>query len=457
MNLHRSTGSVLLPLWVAASLVGCQRPETQADSAELERAWTHRVEKPDVVLIVIDTLRKDHLGCYGYERATSPNIDALADRSIVYDNAFSQAPWTLPSVAALLTSRYPSELGIQGFGKRIPDEEVFLQEILSAHGYATHGIVSHDFVGPKWGFDQGFDSFQSFATGHRTLSSEAVTEAALEKIDRADDAPTFLFVHYFDPHFFYVEHEAYRFSGSPPDAESEWWFGPWRKLRTQANKGQLSEEKRDYLVDRYDSEIAFTDEHIGRLLDRLETTGRLQDSIVILTADHGEEFLDHGGLSHTTTVFNELINVPLIVKFPGSDEVRRSSRYVAHVDLLPTLLDYIGIPLDHDVAGIHLRDRTPSSPIVSETRRYRKLTAVIQDEVKLVADEGRSRIQFFDLEADPLEQQALVEAENGSRLLAELAEFKQRTQEGLARLEQEEDVEITAEELEKLRALGYVD
>jgi len=221
-----------------------------------------------------------------------------------------------------------------------------MQEILSAHGYATHGIVSHDFVGAKWGFDQGFDSFQSFASGHRTLSSESVTEAALEKIDRLDEGATFLFVHYFDPHFFYVEHEAYRFSGPPPDAESEWWFGPWRKLRAQVNKGQISGEKRDYLVARYDSEIAFTDEHIGRLLDRLES------------------------------------------------------------------------------------------------KQHRKMTAAIQDGIKLVYDEQKDRVQFF---------------ENGGTLLAGLTEFGHRTKEGLARLELEEDVEITTEELEKLKALGYVD
>ncbi len=444
-------------LWIATLLLGCQSGETTGGEDELDSAWARRVERPDIVLIVIDTLRKDHLGCYGYERQTSPHIDALAERSLVYENAFSQAPWTLPSIAALLTSRYPSELGIQGFGKRIPDEEFFLQEILSEHGYATHAIVSHDFVGTKWGFDQGFDSFQSFATGHRTLSSEAVTDAALEKIADFDGNPTFLFVHYFDPHFFYVEHQAYGFAGPPPEAETEWWYGPWRKLRTQANRGQLSEQKRDYLEDRYDSEIAFTDKHIGRLLQALESTNRLDDSIVILTADHGEEFLDHGGLSHTTTVYNELINVPLIVKWPGAAEPGRTERYVAHVDLLPTLLDYLQIPLEHPVAGIHMRDRTPDRPIISETRRYRKITAVIQDEVKLVHDEGRGQVQFFDLSSDPSESEPLDQVENGRELFAELSRFKEQTRADLDRLEQEAEVEITPEELERLKALGYVD
>jgi arylsulfatase A-like enzyme len=356
-----------------------------------------------------------------------------------------------------LTSRYPAELGIEGFNKRIPDSEIFLAEILSAHGYATHAVVSHTFVGAKWGFDQGFDSFESFAGGHRTVSSEKVTQAALRIVDRFDRGPTFLFVHYFDPHFLYIEHQDHRLSDLPPDAESEWWVMAFKKLRAQANAGQLSNEQRDYLLALYDSEIAYTDQQIGRLLDPLESAGRLEDSIVIITADHGEEFLDHGGLGHTSTVFNELINVPLIIKWPGTAEPVRSPRYVAHVDMLPTLLDYIGIPVDHDVAGMHMRSRTSNAPIFSETRRYKKILAVIKDGVKLVYDEHQDRVRFFDLEADPAELQGFPELATGGQLLEELNAYRRRAATGLASVEPDVEIEITKEELEKLEALGYVD
>lgn len=437
--------------------MGCQEPSATSESDELAAAWAHRIENPHVVLIVVDTLRKDHLGCYGYDRDTSPNIDRLAGKSVVYDNAFSQAPWTLPAVASLLTSRYPSELGIQGFNRRIPDREVFLQEILSVHGYATHAVVSHDFVGAKWGFNQGFDSFDSFAGGHRTISSEKLTEAALRIVDRIEETPTFLFVHYFDPHFLFMEHENHRFSGSPPDIESEWWNLPYKQLRAQARMGQLSEVQRDHLLDLYDSEIAFTDQHIGRLLDQLETAGRMDDTIVIFTADHGEEFLDHGGLGHTATVFNELINVPLMIKWPGTEKRVRSLRYVAHVDLLPTLLDYIGIPTDHDVSGMHMGDRVPTAPIFSETRRYQKVSAVIRDRVKLVYDERNKSSRYFDLQSDPAERTPLTEQESDYGLVSDLIDYQRRAQEGLARLEQDAEIEITDEERKKLEALGYVD
>jgi arylsulfatase A-like enzyme len=453
----RITGIVKSGLLLALLLAGCSQTDATSELGELAEAWEDRVENPHLVLIVVDTLRRDHLGCYGYTRDTSPNIDRLAGKSTLFENAFSQAPWTLPAVASLLTSRYPSELGIQGFNKQIPDTEVFLQEMLSARGYATHAVVSHDFVGQKWGFGQGFDSFESFAGGHRTVSSAEVTDAALRIVDQIQGVPTFLFVHYFDPHFLFLEHEGYRFADSPPDIESEWWQMPYRQLRAKARMGQLSVAQREYLLDLYDSEIAHTDHHVGRLLDRLENAGHLEDAIIIFTADHGEEFLDHGGLGHTSTVYNELINVPLIIKWPGTESPVRSSRYVAHVDLLPTLIDYLGIPGGSQVSGLHLGSRPSDAPIFSETRRYQKVSAVIQDGVKLVYDERDKSARYFDLAADSSELAAVAEVHNAEVFLAALRQYQQRAQAGLARLEQEAEIEITEEERQKLEALGYID
>jgi arylsulfatase A-like enzyme len=452
-----TTGIVKWGLLLASLLAGCSQSDVTSELGELTEAWERRVENPHVVLIVVDTLRRDHLGCYGYGRDTSPNIDRLASKSTLFENAFSQAPWTLPAVASLLTSRYPSELGIQGFNKQIPDTEVFLQEMLSARGYATHAVVSHDFVGRKWGFGQGFDSFESFAGGHRTVSSAEVTDAALRIVDQIQGVPTFLFAHYFDPHFLFLEHEGHRFADSPPESESEWWQMPYRQLRARARTGHLSEEQRDYLLDLYDSEIAHTDHHVGRLLDRLENTGHLEDAMIIFTADHGEEFLDHGGLGHTSTVYNELINVPLIIKWPGTESPRRVSRYVAHVDLLPTLIDYLGIRAGSQVSGMHLGNRPSNTPIFSETRRYQKVSAVIQDGVKLVYDERDKSARYFDLAADSSERAAATEVDTAEALRAALRQYQQRAQQGLDRLEAQAEIEITQEEREKLEALGYVD
>lgn len=454
----RKPGSVCVRVMLLTGLLAsCRVPEPEAANGELDSAWRLRVERPNIVLIVIDTLRRDRLGCYGHDRGTSPNIDRLADFSTVFENAYSQAPWTLPSMAALLTSRYPSELGIRGFNQRIPETEILLPEILSAHGYSTHAVVSHDFVGAKWGFDQGFDTFQSFAGGHRSVTSEEVTGAALPILEGIAEIPTFLLVHFFDPHFLYLEHDDLPVPQPPPEAESGWWEMAFRKLRAQARKGRLSDEKRDHLLALYDSEIAFTDRQIGRLLESLDEADRRDDTIVILTADHGEEFLDHGGLGHTSTVFNELINVPLLIRWPGVDEQIRTERPVALIDLLPTLLDYLEIPIEHTVAGLPMRDRTPDSSIFSETRRYQKATALIRNGTKLIYDETRSRVRFFDLDADPAELQGISQVQDGARLLEQMKEHRDLAARILAGMEPGAEVEITAQEREKLEALGYVD
>ncbi len=192
-------------------------------------------------------------------------------------------------------------------------------------------------------------------------------------------------------------------------------------------------------------------------LAELEGRDYLDRSIVVFTADHGEQFMDHGGLSHTSTVYNELVNVPLLVRWPGQVHEVRSQRYVAHVDLVPTLLDYLGIPPSPAMSGVHWRHRDPGSAIFTETRRYQKVLGVISDGVKLVVNEKTGEERFFDLRADPAEQRSLQEHQEGGRLRAELEGYRLRARQGLARLEQEADIEISDEELERLRSLGYVD
>lgn len=454
---YPKTLAILLTALLAISVSSCGDSTSDEPLDELAAAWANRAERPNIILILVDTLRKDRLGLYGHDRNTSPNLDRLAESAVVYDNAFSQAPWTLPSVAAMLTSQYPSALGIENFRRRIPDSAVFLQEILAEHGWATHAIVSHTFVGSQWGFDRGFDSFQSFAGGHRVVTSETVTDAALEIVDQMNGKPTFLMVHYFDPHYLFVEHDGFRFSGTPPDAESEWWVMPHRKLNYRAYRGMISEAQRDYLFDLYDSEIAYTDFHVGRLLDRLASGGLLDDSIVVFTSDHGEEFMEHDGMGHGTKLFNELINVPLVIKWPGASESVRSRRYVALVDLVPTLLDYLEIPAHTELSGIHLRERDSSQPIISENRRQRDFTAIIRDGTKLVYNGRTDTIDFYDLDADPVELEPLDRVGSSDELLTELRAYRERHLVGGAEQQPGDEVEITEEQRRQLEALGYVD
>jgi len=437
-------------------VAGCGDPA--APKNELAAAWDQRVERPNIIVILVDTLRKDRLGFYGNKRDTSPNLDRFADKAVVYENAISQAPRTFPSVSALLTSQFPSAMGIAGIRERLTDKAIFLQEILSENGYETHAIVSHDFIDKKWGFGKGFDSFQSFAGGHRVVTSADVTDSALEIIDGIDaDRPTFLLAHYFDAHYLYMEHEEFRFAEPPPDADSEWWLLAFRVLRGKARRGELTPAHREYLLGLYDSELAYADHQIGRILDRLESRGLLDNSIVVFTADHGEEFLDRNGLGHGVTLFNELINVPLAIKWPGVSEGQRTARYVAHVDLMPTVLDYLEIPVEHPIVGMRYQDRTPSDAILSETHWRRDMTAVIMDGKKLFLNERENELHFFDLESDPGELNPLDRIESSGALLAELEAYREHCSTAQLFFGGGSTLDLSEEEVERLRALGYVD
>ncbi len=370
-------------------------------------------KKPNIILIVVDALRKDHLGCYGYPRNTSTNIDRLAENGIKYTRCFSQAPWTTPSISSLLSSRYPSELEIKDIGNRLKDEFVLLPEVLKRQGYRTGAVISHAFLGSQWNFDQGFDDFNEDNIFRRYgISSPGVTQRAIEFIDKNRDKenrdkPFFLFLHYFDPHYNFHQHEEYDFSGAteyhgPVSAGMDLFV-----LRRQ--RKNLTEEDIERLISFYDSEIAFTDYHIGMVLDRLKQLELYENSLIIFTADHGEEFMERGWLGHTKTLYSEVTNVPLIIRYPGVEEGRTSKEPVGLIDLYPTLMDYLDISpatrlSGHSILGRDLAGEAANLPVYSETSRLTELRSVVQNNIKLIYNVKSSRYHLYDLEEDPLEE-----------------------------------------------------
>jgi arylsulfatase len=332
---------------------------------------TAQCSPANVILIVVDTLRSDHLGCYGYERPTSPSIDSLAATAVRYERAFSQAPWTTPSVASLLTSQYPPELGIIHEPDRLDDRFVLLSELLVGHGYTTGAVISHIYLGSKWNLDQGFEVYdESCIVGHEEVSSPCVTDTAIKLITRRRSRPFFLLVHYFDPHYDYIEHEGYDlcehfdYHGRLSSVTS---YKEMSTLITEFDEHDLA-----HLRCLYDSEIAFTDAHIGRLIDELRETGLYDSSIIILTADHGEELLERSTVGHGGTLFNEQINIPLIIRYPGSESAEVVRKSVGLVDVLPTILDYLELPVEHELAGTSLlgggaTGETPARSVFSES------------------------------------------------------------------------------------------
>ena len=392
--------------------------------------------RPDIVLVVVDTLRADHLGAYGYKPPTSPTIDALAARGVVFDAAWGAAPWTLPSMMSIVTGRTPSAHRVENDGLGLAAGVPTLAQALKDRGYATGGFVSHIYVTASYGFDRGFETFDDFGLtkpGYRLEGgmeprADKVTDAALGWLRKQSGRPVFLLVHYFDPHWPY----------DPPAAERDRfpasYAGPLDAAWDSISKFQdpsvpLPDDYAAFLRARYDGEIRFTDAQIGRLLAGLEKDGRGSRSFVVLTADHGEEFKDHGSIGHGRQMYEEVVRVPLVVAVPrgsgggspdnaadGSGPARRRiPAPVSGIDLLPTLCEIAGAAIPAGVEGRSLlpllRGASPidERPVISETVRlnaYRR--AVRQGGLKLIQVMDENRAELYDLASDPVEQHDLA-------------------------------------------------
>jgi arylsulfatase A-like enzyme len=431
--------------------------------------------RPDVVLVVVDTLRADHLGVYGYDRPTSPRIDRLAAGGAVFENAWAAAPWTLPSVMSVVTGRYPSDHRVENDGLRLPAGVPTLAGTLRAAGYRTGGFVAHVYASRLFGFDRGFDVFEDFGLARPDYRLEAglepdaarVTDAALEWLRRQKKEPVFLLAHYFDPHWPYAA------PGEDRDAFPSDYDGPLGTDYDSLSKYldprvPIPDDYRAFLINRYDGEIRWTDRQIGRLLDGIAAAGRGARAWVVLTADHGEEFKEHGSMGHGRQLYEEAIRVPLVIARAASGAAPPGGRDGANpspdragadapaagpvrvrvpvgaIDLFPTVIDLAGAgvlperlrgrslaqfvaPGRRDsgpppatagaAAGAAPAGATAAGPadahrtLVSETIRlnaYRK--AVRQGPLKLHRFMDDNAWALYDLEADPQERRDLSEA-----------------------------------------------
>jgi arylsulfatase A-like enzyme len=411
---------------------------------------------PNVVLIVVDTLRQDRLGVYGHSRDTSPQLDQLASESVVYERAYSQAPWTSPSIGSLLTSRYPSQLGIHKDRKALSSKERLISEILASKGYRTGAAISHSYCGSTWHFNQGFESFdESNVLGHAAVTSTGVTDRAIVFVDSVStNEPYFLFAHYFDPHFAYIDHEGYSFGKDPAydgPIKSNMKVQALRKRSRRLEPGDLDE-----LLRLYDSEIAFTDAQIGRLVEHLRERGDWKNTLLVFTADHGEEFMDHGRWGHTTRLYEELIQVPLIVHYPD-EQTGRVATPVALVDVLPTVLAATGHARPPTFAGHDLRgEADPARVLFSETSKGAHLSAAIRGSHKLIVDHDGGAPELYDLSADVDETNNIAPLE--PELVAELSrEIRRWSEKNKKTKKSGTKVKLSDEEIQQLEALGYVD
>lgn len=319
------TCRTLLALPLALGLAACADRAAPADA-------------PGIVLISIDTLRRDHLSAYGYERATTPRIDACAAEGALFLNAVSTSNWTLPAHMSLMTGLPPSLHRVEDDGSRLPASLRTLAEVLQESGYATAGVTSHVYLGEQFGFARGFDRYST----QWNKRAADVTDQAIAWLEETDDEPFFLFLHYFDPHWNFDPPEPFDSRFGPADAH----YGDIEYLKHHLDRANpLPDDVLDHVLRLYDGEIAYTDDQIGRLFDWLRERGLFDHTIVAIVSDHGEEFGEHGSFGHGTHLHGEVTNVPLVLRYPRHVAAGEREQLATLSDVPLTLLRLAGLPV----------------------------------------------------------------------------------------------------------------
>ena len=318
---------------------------------------------PLVVVYLVDTLRADHTGPYGYTRDTTPELDAFAKDAVVFDQAIAAASWTKPSVASLFTSLPPGRHRAVQLRDHLDDGVLTLAEMLQARGYATGAAIANSVIYlPAANFQQGFDYFEGLHGDEdrpsKIVEAAPVVDRALAWIDARRGLPTFLYVHTMDPHVPYTPPAPFDAKFEPHPTPEHPGQDPRTDYKEPAD--------RERLMAQYDGEIAYGDLQFGRFLRELKSRGLYDDALIVFLGDHGEEFLDHGKWLHGRSVFDELVRVPLVLKLPGRRGAgRRIEQQVQVLDVLPTVLESQGLPV-------------PPAPVVTG----RALQAVLAGQAK---------------------------------------------------------------------------
>ena len=482
--------------------------EARPDSPGAVGAWAERVQvawgdpvlfdraverpqQPSIVFILVDTLRRDYLGAYGFRGDISPNLDWLAKESVLFENAFTQAPWTKPSIATLFTSLYPDVHGLDNhgglFGEResdslttgiLPPEALTMAELFRASGYRTGAFVANRWLERAFGFEQGFDTYEVRTDGDELLDG---ARGWLES--RAIGEPFFLYLHLMDVHGPYdaPEDDFKRMHASvslgrfePPPVERMRRLPPhldgitWFSVEDLAPAGwgavvDFRLRRSRTLRARYAANVRDFDRRIGPFLQMLRTSRWNDEAYVVLSSDHGEELLEHGGWDHGFSLYDDQIRIPLLIRAPGASGAgRRVNQAVNLIDLMPTLSALVGI---EPPGGLQGRDQSPLmdgdgamdfASFSTATKHRRGVYSVRNARYKLIYDQTSETSLLFDLESDPAQYRDLADDEPAmtEELLRHLAAyFEDNTRQDASAPE----LAPVPEELRKaLEALGYL-
>jgi arylsulfatase A-like enzyme len=445
--------------------------------------------RPNIIFIFFDALRADHLGCYGYERDTSPCIDEIAGGGIRCKNVYAQGSATCPSVHCIVASQYANSFYKEGVRDKIAlgEEYLTVAEVLKNYGYFTVGITSSPIVTRRGtsfgcgGFEQGFDHFDSSACFGKEYnwqyrSPEGVIEKSLAWLRRNRGKKFFMLLYIMDPHDRYVPPAPYNKLYDPDyrgkSLVEEGVAAPYQERQLYGKPVDLDSRDIRHFIAMYDGEIRYADATLARLWGYLKTTGLLNKTLVVVMSDHGEEFYDHGGLKHNHTLYNELISVPVIFHYEGSTPrgIVVDGEILQAIDVVPTILDYAGIPKPSVMQGESIltllgRRDGPWRDYALSENLFIGAKAFITKEWKYIHHFGSGAgycekytagSELYNVMDDPKERNSLCEAfpdrarHLHERMMAVLpASERERLGEGAV-------IELDQSARQRLRALGYV-
>lgn len=475
---RRWTASLIAVGLAAASLWYWQSQGARpAPSSDAEAALAG--DRPSILVYMIDTLRAREIGAYGADVTQTPAMDAFAAESVLFENARTPSSWTRPAVASLLTGLPPSVHGIETFHDVLSycgSSLERLPELLRAQGYSTGAVVANPQVDPIFGFEPGFDTFEALYEARTDRSAPRVEEmisTAPTVVERArrfiesapSDRPFFLFMLTIDPHGPYAPPPPY---DSMYDARlvgrSMAGPGGFDELRQRMEAGRSSPE----LLAQYRGEVSYADAAFGDLIAWMRDRGILDDTLVVLTADHGEEFAEHGDKGHGKTLYEEVVGIPLILRHPGSfEQGRRRAENVDLMDLGATLVAVAGARPPDDWPGRDLRGSLAPSAVVSTSRLRdgHQYMALTRGRFKLIENEQTRATELYDLRLDPWERRPLDQARQSEPAATGLAiELERERQQSATLRERLVDCQGSLEEdelpegvRERLESLGYID
>jgi len=459
------------------------------------------------VLISIDTLRADHMGLYGSPRLTSPTLDLFASQGTTFTDASSTSPWTLPAHASILTGRNPISHQVMRFDSALPEEIDSLAGLLKEHGYRTAAVVNSTWLKKEpFRLTRDFDQYLFVDdTMDRRAPNTWITEQAINWIEERGEEPLFLFVHYYDVHADYAslpEYERLFVTEYDGEVDGTAWqlattsfeddflamchkeydpskcrIGTLEKylvIDKSVEKMILDEADIEHLEQLYDAGIRQLDTELGRLFASIDNEGLMENGLVIVTSDHGEEFMEHGRMDHFLTVYQEVLRVPLILRGRDIPSGLKVDAPVSIIDILPTVLSAAGIRPPEEIDGLNLKPlmKEPSRAEFSERFLYGEAAGGLSYELmmnniypvyrsvrkgrhKLIYDSKLDEAWLYDLSVDPYEQKDL-RSERPDIAQSLLNEMKTRYSDFIPTPTPENQIDLESDELERLRALGYI-